>query len=57
MTARDTIDLYAKLADMKEIDYKTALGLTALIDLLIEKGVISREELATRAQLLDAANE
>jgi hypothetical protein len=57
MQARQTILLHASLADMKEIAYKNTLGLTALIDLLIAKGVITREELAHRAQQLDCANE
>lgn len=54
MTARDTINMFATLADMKEVDYKNTLAITTLIDLLIEKGVITRDELASRAQKLDA---
>ncbi|HWI65571.1 MAG TPA: hypothetical protein VNT75_27400 [Symbiobacteriaceae bacterium] len=57
MTARQTIDLYASLADMKDVMYKNTLGLTALIDLLVEKGVITKEEIAARAQKLDGAGE
>lgn len=57
MKARETVNLYATLADMKDVDYKTTLAITALLDLLIEKGVITREEMAARAQLLDAAGE
>lgn len=57
MTARERINLVAALADMKEIEYKNALAVTALIDLLIEKGVITQQEMAARAQLLDAAGE
>lgn len=53
-TARETIDLYAALADMKEVDYKSMLAITTLIDLLVEKGIITRAELAERAQRLDA---
>jgi hypothetical protein len=57
MTARQTIDLYATLADMKDVAYKNALAVTALIELLIGKGLITREELAATAQRLDAAGE
>lgn len=53
MTARDTINLYATLADMKEVDYKNTLAITTLIDLLVEKGLLSRDEIAARAQALD----
>ncbi|BAD41914.1 hypothetical protein [Symbiobacterium thermophilum] len=57
MKARDTIDLYATLADMKAVDYRSVLALTALIDLLVAKGIITREEMAERASQLDAAGE
>lgn len=55
VTARETINLFATIGDMKDVAYKNTLGLTALIDLLIEKGVITKEELADRAQRLDTA--
>lgn len=57
MTARRTIDLYATLADMKDVDYKNMLAITALIDLLVEKGIITRSELSERAQRLDAVSD
>lgn len=57
MTARETIDLYATLADMKDVDYKNTLAITTLIDLLISKGIITRAEMAERARTLDAAGE
>jgi len=57
MTARQTIDLYATLADMKEVAYKNTLAITALIDLLVEKGIISPEEMAGKAQELDAMSD
>lgn len=57
MKARESINLYATLADMKDVDYKNTLAVTTLIDLLIEKGLITREEMAARAQRLDAASE
>lgn len=57
MSARETINLVAAMADMKDVIYKNTLGLTALIDLLVEKEVITKEELATRAQLLDLSGD
>lgn len=57
MTPRERINLVAALADMKEIDYKNSLAVTALIELLIEKGLITRQEMVARAQMLDAAGE
>ncbi|HYF91669.1 MAG TPA: hypothetical protein VD969_05455 [Symbiobacteriaceae bacterium] len=57
MTARQTIDLYASLADVKDVMYKNTLGLTALIDLLVEKGVITKEEIGAKAQMLDSSGD
>jgi len=57
MTARETINLVAAMADMKDVMYKNTLGLTALIDLLVEKGVITKEEIGARAQLLDSSGD
>jgi len=57
MTARERINLFATLADMKEVDYRNSLAVSALIELLIEKGLITRQEVAARAQMLDAAGE
>jgi len=48
------VNILAQLADMKEIDYKNMLIITALIELLIEKGVMSRQEILMKAQALDA---
>lgn len=53
MTARETINLYASLADMKHVDYRNTLAIAALIELLIEKGLLTRDELATAAARLD----
>lgn len=49
----DRIELIAQLADLKEHLYKTTLGLTALMELLIEKGVISRDQLALMAEKME----
>ncbi|HLN60428.1 MAG TPA: hypothetical protein VK464_02675 [Symbiobacteriaceae bacterium] len=57
MKARDTIDLYATLADMKEVDYKNTLAITALLDLLVAKGIITRDEVAATAQRLDTTSD
>lgn len=57
MTARETIQLHATLADMKEVDYKNTLAVTALIELLIEKGIFTKEEFGRRAQRLDVTGQ
>lgn len=47
----------AALADLKDTDYKTALGLTALIDVLLEKGIVTQSEIARQAIRLEEADE
>ncbi|HLO01513.1 MAG TPA: hypothetical protein VK191_00160 [Symbiobacteriaceae bacterium] len=56
-SSAEALRLWATVADLKENDYKSMLAVTSLIDLLIQKGIITREELAARAQHLDAMNE
>jgi hypothetical protein len=53
LTARETIHVVGAIADLKEIAYKNTLAVTTLIDLLIEKGLITHTEIAERAQKLD----
>ena len=48
------IDIIGQLADLKEVDYKNVLALSALVELLIEKGIITQEEIEKKAQQLDA---
>jgi hypothetical protein len=57
LTARETIDLYAVIADMKDVDYRNTLAITTLVDLLVEKGLITRDEISGRARQLDAIGE
>jgi hypothetical protein len=47
------VHLIAQLADMKEVDAKHSLMLAAVIELLIEKGLLSREELNDKMIELD----
>ncbi|SEM82238.1 hypothetical protein [Lihuaxuella thermophila] len=47
------LDLGAQLADLKLTFYQQSLLLTALIDLLIEKGTITREDLTQLVKSLD----
>ena len=49
----DHVDLAAKLADLKQDNYNTVLTISALLELLIEKGIISLEELENKAAAID----
>ncbi|MFE1630225.1 hypothetical protein ACFLFF_26090 [Brevibacillus reuszeri] len=48
------VQLIAKLADLQEVDYHNTLVLHALIELLIEKGLLTHEELTTKVHALDS---
>ncbi|MGZ4031991.1 MAG: hypothetical protein ACXVDJ_06740 [Tumebacillaceae bacterium] len=47
------VDLIAQLADLKEVDYKNTLVLTALVELLVVKGILDRKEVIQKARQLD----
>jgi|HigsolmetaAR203D_1030402.scaffolds.fasta_scaffold57791_2 hypothetical protein len=47
------VNMVAKLADLKAEHYRNTLLLTAMMDLMIEKGLISREELEKKMADLD----
>lgn len=47
------VDLFAQLADLKEVDYRNTLVITALVELLVEKGIIQRREVIQKAQQMD----
>lgn len=50
-------EIYGQIADLKEVDYKNTLVLTALIELLVEKGLIERSDVIEKAQDLDLEHE
>lgn len=52
--AWEHVQLAAKLADMKEEQYRTVLTLSSMLELLIDKGLLTREELTAKAAALDA---
>jgi hypothetical protein len=47
------IDVIGEIADLKDIDYKNTLAIVSIIELLIEKKVISRSDIAKKAKFLD----
>ncbi|MUG47925.1 hypothetical protein [Paenibacillus woosongensis] len=51
----DEVNILAKLADLKEDHYHQLLALSAMMELLIEKGVLSREEIAQKTSELDCS--
>ncbi len=49
----NTIEIVGQIADLKDIDYKNTLAISVLIELLIEKGIITRQEFAQKAHELE----
>jgi len=50
----DQVDFIGKLADLKAEHYHSALLINAIIELLVEKGVVTRHEIERKAAELDA---
>lgn len=50
----EQIDLIGKLADLKEQHYRNTLALTALMELLFEKGILTQQEIQAKAAELDS---
>ncbi|GFN31335.1 hypothetical protein [Paenibacillus xylaniclasticus] len=51
--AWDFIQLAGSIADLKRDHYRTLLTVSVLIELLIDRGIITREELEQRTASLD----
>lgn len=48
------VQLIAKLADLQETDYHNTLVLHALIEILVAKGMLTHDELISKAKELDS---
>lgn len=47
------LDVISQIADLKEIDYKNTLAITSIIEVLIDKGILSRSDIARKAYELE----
>lgn len=47
------VNMAAQLADMKEVDYHNTLMISTLVELLVEKQVVKREEILSVMRELD----
>ncbi|MBN3524268.1 hypothetical protein [Paenibacillus apiarius] len=52
-SAWSDVDLIGKLADMKEDQYRLTLALSTLMELLVEKGLLTHEDIALKAEQLE----
>lgn len=48
------LDIVGQIADLKEIDYKNTLAIASIIELLIDKGIIKRNDIALKAMQLES---
>lgn len=48
------LDLASQLADMKDDHYRQLLALSTLIELLVEKGILTPEEIRAKASFMEA---
>lgn len=49
----DEVQMIAKLADLKEDHYQTSLLLSTITELLIDKGILTKDEIREKAAQLD----
>lgn len=49
----NTVDIIGQIADLKDVDCKNTLAIATLIELLVEKGLFSKQEFAQKARELD----
>ncbi len=47
------VEFGARMADMQEVDYRNTLAIAALIELLVDKGMIQPAELLRKSHDLD----
>lgn len=49
----NNVDILGEIADLKEIDYKNTLAIVSIIELLIEKKIITKNDITKKARFLD----
>jgi hypothetical protein len=52
----EQIDIIGKLADLKDLHYQNTLAISSVIELLIDKGLLTAEEIRAKAAQLDEAS-
>lgn len=52
-SAWEHVKLVGAIADLKEDHYQSLLTLCSMLELLVEKGLLTREEVADKAALLE----
>jgi hypothetical protein len=50
------LEIAGHIADMKDVNYKNTLAVVAILELLIEKGLLSKDEFAVKASEMEQAS-
>ncbi|MBS4534010.1 hypothetical protein GOQ29_00055 [Clostridium sp. D2Q-14] len=48
------IDVYSKISELKDVDYRNTLAIASIVEVLVEKGIIERNDIAKKSHLLDS---
>lgn len=51
----EDVEFGARLADMREVDYRNTLAIASIIELLIERGLVDADALRRKSLELDRA--
>ncbi|UHA75399.1 hypothetical protein [Paenibacillus sp. 481] len=51
--AMSEVNLIAQLADLKEDNYQLTLALSTLMELLVERGILTHDDIVHKAEQLD----
>ena len=54
---KEEINIIEQLSNLKEVDYRNTLAIATVIELLIDKGVFTREEFKAMSAKLDNMSE
>ncbi len=47
------LDVFAEISDLKEVDYRNTLAIASMIQILIDKGIIEKHDIARKSRQLD----
>lgn len=47
------LEVYSQIADLKEMDYRNTLAIASMIEVLIDKGIIEKNDIAKKAYELE----
>lgn len=48
------IDVYSKISELKDVDYRNTLAIASIVEVLVEKGILERNDIAKKSRLLDS---